>query len=241
MVLIQEVIKKSWELFTKNMLLLMGMFGMIFLISLIMGLLSPNLSEGPSIQFFLFRIAANLFSMGLTLGSIKIVLDVIGGTDTKIENLFNSFELLLPYVVGYLLFSFGVFVIFVPFSKFIISNGSGLKIIESFISGDIESLIELLSYNINFAYLFVYFLPCFYMWIKIQFFPYFIVSKELGPIDALKKSYEITEGSSIHLILFLTLLMMINLIGLIPFGLGLAITIPFSFLATGVMFTMLDK
>lgn len=241
MVLIQEVIKKSWELFIKNMLLLMGMFGMIFLLSVIMGLLSPNFSDESSIQFFLFRIAANLFSMGLTLGSIKIVLDVIGGTDTKIENLFNSFQLLFPYVVGYLLFSFGIFVLFVPFSKFIIANGSGFKIIETFISGDIEALIELLSYNINIKFLFLYFLPCFYMWIKIQFFPYYIVSKELGPIDSLKKSYKITEGKSMDLILFLMLLMMINLIGLIPFGLGLAITIPFSLLATGVMFTALNN
>ena len=65
-----------------------------------MGLLSPNTSDGKSLQFFLFRIASNLFSMGLTLGSIKIVLDVLNGKPTKIETLFNSFQLLIPYVAG---------------------------------------------------------------------------------------------------------------------------------------------
>ncbi len=78
------------------------------------------------------------------------------------------------------------------------------------------------------------------MWIKIQFFPYFIISKEMGAIEALKKSYEITEGQSLNLVLFFITLIMINLVGLIPLGLGLVFTIPFSLVATGVMFTALD-
>ena len=159
----------------------------------------------------------------------------------KIENLFNSFQLLIPYIAGYLLYSLGLLILFIPFSRLIISNDSGLRIIESFLSGDIETVVQLMAYSINFKYLLLYFLPCFYMWIKIQFFPYLIISKELGPIEALKKSYDITEGQSVNLILFLSILVMINLIGLIPLGLGLVFTIPFSLVATGVMFTNLDN
>jgi len=219
----------------------MGMFAMIFLLSLIMGLLSPNISAGENIQFFLFRIASNLFSMGLTLGSIKIVLDVLNSKPTKIENLFNSFQLLIPYASGYLLFSVGMLLLFLPFSQLIISNENILISIEAFLSGNIDEFIELLTYNVNYKYLFLYCLPCFYMWIKIQFFPYFIVSKEMGPINALKKSYEITEGHTVSLILFIMTLITINLIGIIPFGMGLLFTIPFSFVATGVMFTLLNN
>lgn len=239
--LIREVLIKSWELFTKNMMLFIGMFSMIFLITLIMGILIPDTSEGQSIQFILFKLASNLFGMGLTLGSIRIILDVIGGLETKIENLFNSFQLLIPYIGAYLLFSLGMLLLYIPFSRLIISTDSGLKLVESFLSGDIDVLIQLMTYSINFNYLFLYFLPCFYMWIKIQFFPYFIISKEMGPIEALKKSYEITEGQSVNLVLFLMTLIMINLLGLIPLGLGLVFTIPFSLVATGVMFTALDR
>ena len=205
-----------------------------------MGLLSPNPSEGQSIQFILFKLASNLFGMGLALGSIRIILDVIGGVETKIENLFNSFQLLIPYIGAYLLFSLGMLLLYIPFSRLIISTDSGLKLVESFLSGDIDVLIQLMTYSINFNYLFLYLLPCFYMWIKIQFFPYFIISKEMGPIEALKKSYEITEGQSVNLVLFFMTLIMINLLGLIPLGLGLVFTIPFSLVATGVMFTALD-
>lgn len=219
----------------------MGMFAIIFLLSLLMGLLSPNTSDGESLQFFLFRIASNLFSMGLTLGSIKIVLDVLNGKPTKIETLFNSFQLLIPYVAGYLFFSGGMFLLFLPFSKLIIANENILIIVEAFLSGNINELFELLAYSVNYKYLFLYCLPCFYMWIKIQFFPYFIILNEMGPIDALKKSYEVTEGHSVSLILFIITLMMINLIGIIPFGMGLLFTIPFSFVATGVMFTTLNN
>ena len=196
------------------MMLFIGMFSMIFLISLIMGILSPDTSEGQRIQFILFRFASNLF---------------------------NSFQLLIPYIAGYLLYSLGLLILFIPFSRLIILNDSGLRIIESFLSGDLETVVQLMAYSINFKYLLLYFLPCFYMWIKIQFFPYLIISKELGPIEALKKSYDITEGQSVNLILFLSILVMINLIGLIPLGLGLVFTIPFSLVATGVMFTKLDN
>ena len=239
--LIREVLIKSWELFTKKMMLFIGMFSMIVLTTLIMGVLSPDISEGQSIQFILFRLASNLFGMGLTLGSIRIILDVIGGVETKIENLFNSFQLLIPYIGAYLLFSLGMLLLYIPFSRLIISTDSGLKLVESFLSGDIDMLIQLMAYSINFNYLFLYFLPCFYMWIKIQFFPYFIISKEMGAIEALKKSYEITEGQSLTLVLFFITLIMIDLVGLIPLGLGLVFTIPFSLVATGVMFTALDR
>ncbi|SVE56612.1 uncharacterized protein METZ01_LOCUS509466, partial [marine metagenome] len=207
----------------------------------IMGTVSPDPPSGQKIQFILFRLASNLFSMGLTLGSIRIILDVIGGVETKIENLFNSFQLLFPYICGYLLFLLGILLLFIPFFRLIILNESGLRIIESFLSGDIVELVQLMEHSINLNYLFLYLLPCFYMWIKIQFFPYFIISEELGPIDSLKKSYEITEGQSTNLVLFLMLLIIINLLGLIPFGLGLLITIPFTFVATGVMFSALNN
>jgi len=238
---IQDILKNTWDIFIKNLVLFTGMFAIIFLLSLLMGLLSPNTSDGESLQFFLFRIASNLFSMGLTLGSIKIVLDVLNGKPTKIETLFNSFQLLIPYVAGYLFFSGGMFLLFLPFSKLIIANENILIIVEAFLSGNINELFELLAYSVNYKYLFLYCLPCFYMWIKIQFFPYFIILNEMGPIDALKKSYEVTEGHSVSLILFIITLMMINLIGIIPFGMGLLFTIPFSFVATGVMFTTLNN
>ena len=63
----------------------------------------------------------------------------------------------------------------------------------------------------------------------------------MGPIESLKKSYEITDGQSVMLVLFFLILIMINLLGLIPLGLGLVFTVPFSLLATGVMFTALES
>jgi hypothetical protein len=206
-----------------------------------MGLLSPDSSAGQNIQFLIFRLASNLFGMGLTLGSIRIVLDVIGGNETKVENLFNSFQLLIPYIGGYLLILLGMLFLFIPFSSLIITTNSSSSLVEVFLSGDIDDLVKLMAYNINFNYLLLYLLPAFYIWIKIQFFPYFIVLEEIGPIESLKKSYEITEGQSGSLVLFFMSLIMINLLGLIPLGLGLFFTIPFSLVATGAMFTELDN
>ena len=38
-------------------------------------------------------------------------------------------------------------------------------------------------------------IPCLYVHIVFQFYPYFVVEQRLGPIQALKASFEITEGS----------------------------------------------
>ena len=139
------------------------------------------------------------------------------------------------------IFSMGILILFIPFATLIVSADSGLKLVDAFLSGDIESLAQLMAHSINFNYLFLYLLPCVYLWIKTQFFPYFIISQEMGPIESLKKSYEITDGQSAMLVLFFLILIMINLLGLIPLGLGLLFTVPFSLLSTGVMFAALDS
>ena len=62
----------------------------------------------------------------------------------------------------------------------------------------------------------------------MQFYQYIIVDKECSAIEALKNSYDITEGNLYLLLPFTFFIAIINLIGLLLFGIGLFITIPFS-------------
>lgn len=75
--------------------------------------------------------------------------------------------------------------------------------------------------------------------IKFQFFSYFIVDKGLGPIEALKRSSAITDGSKWDLFLLGLLLFGINLIGAIPFFLGWFITIPTTMVAVAFVYRKL--
>jgi uncharacterized membrane protein len=82
-------------------------------------------------------------------------------------------------------------------------------------------------------------IPGFIWAIKFYFFSYFIVNKNLGPIEALKRSSAITEGTKRDLLLFGLLLFGINFISAIPFFFGWFVTIPTTTIAVAFVFRKL--
>src|SRR3989344_1432092 len=75
--------------------------------------------------------------------------------------------------------------------------------------------------------------------IKFQFYSYLIVDKEMGPIEALKKSSQITKGVKLDLLVFSFLLTGINILGVFAFGIGLILTIPTTIMATAFVYRKL--
>lgn len=67
--------------------------------------------------------------------------------------------------------------------------------------------------------------------IKYQFFAYLIIDKNLGPIEAIRKSGEITMGSKGKLFWFGLLLGLINIAGAICLLVGLFATVPTTMMA----------
>lgn len=93
-------------------------------------------------------------------------------------------------------------------------------------------LISAIVYGmIIFAGIFLLIIPGIIWAIRGQFFSCFIIDKELGPIEALKKSWDITRGLTWQLIVFYCLLFLINLAGILALILGLFIAIPLTALA----------
>jgi len=75
--------------------------------------------------------------------------------------------------------------------------------------------------------------------IKYQFYSYLIIDKNLGPVEALKKSGEITLGNKGNLLLLGFLFMLINLAGALFFLVGLLATIPTTMVATAYVYRKL--
>ena len=75
--------------------------------------------------------------------------------------------------------------------------------------------------------------------IRFQFYAYFIIDKEIGPIDALKKSFSLTNGALWQLLIFDLLLVCINIIGLLALILGLFVTIPLTSIANAFVYRKL--
>lgn len=73
--------------------------------------------------------------------------------------------------------------------------------------------------------------PGIYFGIKYMYFPYFIIDRNAGPIEALQMSGELTEGVKWELIVFSLVIYGINLAGMLAFFVGIFITIPITSLA----------
>jgi len=67
--------------------------------------------------------------------------------------------------------------------------------------------------------------------LRLYFFNYFLVDKGMGPIQALKQSWNLTKGMTIKLLLLTLASVGINVLGALCFGLGLLVTVPTTILA----------
>jgi len=76
-----------------------------------------------------------------------------------------------------------------------------------------------------------------YLSLKTNFFTYFIVDKDMGPIDALRESLTRTTGLEFELFTIYSILALLNLIGALLFGIGLLFTIPYSWMVVSVIYT----
>ena len=83
-------------------------------------------------------------------------------------------------------------------------------------------------------------IPGIILMIKLQFFNYFIVDKDMGPIEALQASWGITKGVKWELFLFMLLLGLLNIAGFLLFIVGLFISIPITILATAYVYRKLS-
>ena len=67
--------------------------------------------------------------------------------------------------------------------------------------------------------------------IKFRYFKFLIVDKNLDPITALKKSAEITQGVKLDLYIFGLIMFVLQIAGLMTFGIGLFFIIPVVWMA----------
>ncbi len=76
--------------------------------------------------------------------------------------------------------------------------------------------------------------------IRWSMFPYLIVDRGVGPVEAIKASWQMTRGSSWRLLLFLILIGVLNLLGALFFQVGTIITLPLTTLATVYIYHILS-
>lgn len=89
--------------------------------------------------------------------------------------------------------------------------------------------------------LLLFIIPGIYLLVRLMFFTYYIVDKDAGIIDSIQMSWNLTKSGVINLFFFGLILFFVNFIGALFFGIGLAITMPLTFLATAVVYRKFQK
>lgn len=75
--------------------------------------------------------------------------------------------------------------------------------------------------------------------IRLQFYGYLIIDKGMGPIEALKKSWQMTKGVTWEMFLLGILVLLIDILGLLALIVGLFISIPTGMIATARVYKKL--
>jgi uncharacterized membrane protein len=83
-------------------------------------------------------------------------------------------------------------------------------------------------------------IPGIWLAIRLQFYKYLVVDKKMGPIEALKGSWNMTKGNVWNLIGLGLVIMLLNLLGLIALIIGIFVTAPISMVAMAYVYRKLS-
>lgn len=81
--------------------------------------------------------------------------------------------------------------------------------------------------------------PGIFVAIRFQFFPYFIIEERTSSFVALKKSYDLTQNLTLELFLYGVAVVILNILGILIFGVGIVFTYPLTTMATAVIYRSL--
>ena len=211
---IKEAFTFSWKKFKETWHILVP----VTIIILIISVLTSGDSDGditPSmgiIQFVWF-IAQIFISMGLVYMSVRIVRgEKIAWTDFKVaakyfwKFLGAAILLLIPLVVviGILM---AIFVGSIFLNAGSLGGLAGVGIVGMIVG--LAVFVGILWYIMAF-----------------YFYQYAVIDQNKGPMGALKESFRMTKGTRWKLVGFTLLIGLFNLVGMIPFLLGLIVTTP---------------
>ena len=229
----REIILNSWQMLKSHLGLWVLIMLFIFFLNVIISTIQEKLLDSITTQTILFTISAYLFQAGLSLGMLKIALNIYGEKEVGLNQVFGSFHMLIVYVSATLVYLTLILIVASP----------GIVLLIISISADINSIAELRSLGeASFMIpLLLIIIPATYASIRLQFYDYFLIENEGGAIESIKKSINITKGYTGELFVLGAILSIIVLISLIPLMAGLLISIPFTIMVNASVYIKLNR
>lgn len=221
-----EAIKFGWEAMKEHFWLFMGIgtaaigiYGIEWIIQLIM---TGGGKGGYSFVSVLVQLAFGyLNAVIFTMGYNKVCLKMVDGEETEFSDLFSCFHLGWTFILACIILG----LVFIPFGLLFALFAIMMK--KAVIVGIIGVLALIIAISI--------------IILRFIFVSYLIVDKEMGPMECVKASWNMTEGTIWELSLFFLLLSLVIIAGALCLGVGLFAAMPTVAVATAYYYRQLSK
>lgn len=166
---------------------------------------------------------------------VTLIVSLVGGqlfSDSFLEPIFSIASMLLS-----LFLTAGLIMVSLK-----IVRGQETKPIDLFSQKEnfVTFVLAELAYGLLVALGFILFIvPGIYFVLKYWLVPYLVVDKKMSFSQAFSTSAQKTSGKFKAMLSFFVLVIALNVLGYIPFGLGLIVTAPLSFLAQAHLYRLL--
>ncbi len=196
---ISEALSFGWETFKKNVSFFIGLVVVLALANVVVGWVLGLLGDS-FVAVAINQVVSTGVSVLVSIGAIKITLDIIDGKKGDFKDLYQQYPLFLK-MLG-------------------------------------TSILEFLIVLAGFILLIV---PGIYLSIKLSFASYAVVDKKLGPIDAIKASYDMTKGNWWNLAFLGLVSGLIVIAGALALLVGLFVAIPVVLIAYAYVYRKLSS
>ncbi len=238
----REAIRFGWETMKRHKSFFIPMilvYGLILYVPAALVRMAPRPAMHQAGFFILFQLGINLcltiIAFTVTLGIAQVALKLCDNAQVRLGDLFSvSGTQVFYYFVASLLAGMLVGVGYLPI--FLLIYDLVLRFTEFPLFREYLLWFDVLTVlTLPLAVLGVIWL------VRLSQVPYFIVDGRANPIDALKRSWALTKGSTWNLLLFNFLLGLINMLGVLAFGIGVLATIPTVLVAHAFVYRKLQS
>jgi hypothetical protein len=220
---VKEALSFGWTAMKSHV----GLFAVLILILLGVGITANLLDRALTSPWL--NVPVNLvfaiLQMILQIGVIKITLQVVDKQPSRVPDLWSGTPLFLKYLLASLLY----FLIFLP-CLLLVGGGAALMGPETASGLAKAGGVALLVAGVAAAI---------YLGLMFSLYPYLIVDKNAGPVEALGRSRRVTSGARGWLFVFGLLLGLINVLGALVVLIGLFVTLPVTLVAMAYVYRQL--
>jgi hypothetical protein len=219
-----EAIKFGWEAMKENIWLFIGIGAAavgIYGIEWVVEMILKGGGRGNFVSFIMQLAFGYLNAVVFTLGYNKVCLKMVDGEQTEFGDLFSCFHLGWNFILACIIMG----LLFIPVGLLFVLFAVMLK--KAVFLGIMGMLIIICVLSI--------------VIMRFIFISYIAIDKELGPMDIVKTSWNMTKGRIWDMSIFFLWITLVIIAGALCLGVGLIAAAPTTAVATAYYYRQLSK